>query len=138
MKCYVLKRVTAQQLFTSQRLSLPINWGLQNLNNEHTKNASLFQKKNTTHKTRNFVDPQIMSVASTRDGDAFAHSNADDVQVVLESPEMKENFNYKRSKNLKNGRNDDEEEEEEEEEKEEEEKQFINIVYEADEVCFQI
>ena len=79
-----------------------------------------------------------MSVASTRDGDAFAHSNADDVQVVLESPEMNENFNHKRSKNLNNGRNDDEEEEEEEEEKEEEEKQFINIVDEADEVCFQI
>jgi len=100
------------------------------------KTRASYFKKNTTHKTRNFVDPRVMSVASTREGDAFAYSNDNDVNVVLESPEMNEKFDYKKSKNVNNGRNDDDEEEEKEKEKEE--KQLIDIADEADEVCFQI
>ena len=139
----------AQQLFTSTAFEFDKlrSSKIQITKTKNPRELFAYFKKNTTHKTRNFVDPRVMSVASTREGDAFAYSNDNDVNVVLESPEMNEKFDYKKSKNVNNGRNDDdeeeekekeEEEEEKEKEEEEEEKQLIDIADEADEVCFQI
>ena len=64
-----------------------------------------------------------MSFDSARERDAFEQSINEDVGVFVESPEMNEDINYK------NNENDEESPREE---------PHIDVVDEADQVCFQI
>ena len=89
-----------------------------------------FEKRNIekishkTFETRNYPWSlfSVMSFDSARERDAFEQSINEDVGVFVESPEMNEDINYK------NNENDNEESPREE--------PHIDVVDEADQVCF--